>query len=164
MKGCLFTIMTFFCLAVFGVCILRGINFNVECKGHLKRAADANTIELAKQELDVALSYLEREGMTEGYTSVLYKTPEEDVGFWYQNLKSASIELGEVPEDASILEKSNALMKLRETLLDQGEKSESVTVPTGISRFPHNMLLGSLLFIAIVICLIGYFALEVMFN
>ena len=81
MKGCLFTIMTFFCLAVFGVCILRGINFNVECKGHLKRAADANTIELAKQELDIALSYLEREGMTEGYTSVLYKTPDEDVGF-----------------------------------------------------------------------------------
>ena len=54
-------------------------------------------------------------------------------------------------------------MKLRETLLDQGDKSESVTVPTGISRFPHNMLLGSLLFIAIVICLIGYFSLEVMF-
>ena len=46
-------------------------------------------------------------------------------------------ELRMVPEGATQLEKSNILMKLRETLIDQGQIVH-VTVPRGISVFPHN--------------------------
>lgn len=160
MKGCFFTICTFVCLSVWGVCIIRGIEFNVNCKGYLKRAADANTVSIAKQELDMALDYLEKEGLTEGYTSVLYKTPDEDIGFWYSNLKSASKELGNILEDASTLEKSNALMKLRETLVDQGEKGSIITCPKGIARYPYNGVLGTLLILSIVFFFIAYIFIE----
>lgn len=153
MKGLFLTLCTFLCIAVWGIYIVCGITFNVNCKGHLKRAADSNTVEMAKQELDVALSYLEKEGLTDGYTSVIYKTPDEDIGFWYSNLKAASEELGTIDSDATILEKSNALMKLRETLLDQGEKSETVTVPDGISRYPYNGILGTLMLISLLLAL-----------
>lgn len=160
MKGLFLTICTFLCIAVWGIYIVCGITFNVNCRGHLKRAADSNTAEMAKQELDVALSYLEKEGLTDGYTSVIYKTPDEDIGFWYSNLKAASEELGAIDSNATILEKSNALMKLRETLLDQGEKSETVTVPDGISRYPYNGILGTLMLISLLLVFIGYIIVE----
>ena len=76
-----------FCI-VFGVWgtirTVKSIVFNIECNGHLKRAADASTIELAKQELTTAITYLEKKDITTGYTSILYKTPDEDIGFWYK--------------------------------------------------------------------------------
>lgn len=154
MKGCFFTICTFCCIVVWGIYIVCAITFNVNCGGHLKRAADSSTIEMAKKELDVAIAYLEKEGLTEGYTSVIYKTPNEDIGFWYSNLKSASEELGAISSSATTLEKSNALMKLRETLLDTVENSETVTKPVGISRYPYNGILGTLLMLSLLFAFI----------
>lgn len=125
-------------LICLGAVIVNHISFDRNCGGYLKRAADANTIELAEKNLNVAVEYLERNEMTSGYTSVVYRTPDEDVGFWYQNLKASLKELREVKPDATQLEKSNILMKLRETLLDSGEKGVHITAPDGISRFPNN--------------------------
>lgn len=121
-----------------GLRIYNSIVYDIHCGGHLKRAADANTVDTAKKELAEALKYLEDNKMTEGYTSVLWKTPSEDVGFWYQNLKSAHEELEKVTPETTQLERTNVLMKLRETLLDHGEKGDSVTAPGGISVFPSN--------------------------
>lgn len=119
------------------VTIYQSVVFDIDCGGRIKRAADANTIELASKEMGVVVSYIEKRGLTEGYTSILYNTPNEDVGFWYLNLKASLNELQGVGTDVSRLEKTNILMKLRETLLDTGE-SVKVTLPLGISRFPHN--------------------------
>lgn len=130
-----------FTLLFGGWCVTRivaEISFDRNCEGYLKRAADANTIELADKNLSVAVKYLEDNKMTSGFTSVLYRTPDEDVEFWYNNLNSALAELRRVKPDAAQLEKTNVLMKLRETLLDQGEKGISVTSPDGISVFPNN--------------------------
>lgn len=118
------------------------VQFERNCEGRLKRAADANTVELASQELNSALGYLESNKLTTGYTSILYTTPDEDIEYWYQNLKKASEELSKVGPEATQLEKTNVLMKLRETLLDQGETGVSVTVPPGISKYPYNTLFG----------------------
>ncbi len=87
--------------------------------------------------METAISYIEKEQMTSGYTSVLWQAPDEDVSFWYSNLKSALEELKQVKPEATQLEKSNVLMKLRETLLDN---SSSVTAPQGISVYPHNAI------------------------
>ncbi len=111
--------------------------FKIECTGHLKRAADANVIRLASQEMDTAIRYLEKNEMTSGYTSVIIQTPDEDVGFWYQNLKASAEELVNISSEATQLESSNVLMKLRETLLDEGQITK-VTVPSGVAIFPHN--------------------------
>jgi len=116
---------------------IAGINFDRGCEGYLKRAADANTVQLADRNLAVAVKYLEDNQMTSGYTSVLWRTPDEDVGFWYANLNSSLEELHSVKPEATQLEKTNVLMKLRETLLDQGQ-STTVTAPDGISIYPNN--------------------------
>ncbi len=142
MKGLTAVFSVIFSLAFvawMGARVVNSIVFDRNCEGYLKRAADANTIELAKQNLGVAVKYLENNQLTSGYTSVVYRTPDEDVGFWYENLRASLKELNEVRPDATQLEKSNVLMKLRETLLDEGENGTCVTVPNGMSVFPNNV-------------------------
>jgi len=118
------------------------IQFDRGAGGYLKRAADANTIDLAERELSKALRYIEFNNMTSGYTSVSYKTPDEDVEYWYENLYRSVKELREVPINADQLVKSNVLMKLRETLTDSSKDGTDLTVPTGISRYPYNKLMS----------------------
>ena len=118
---------------------IKSILFDINCGERIKRAADANTIELAKQEMDAIVAYLESNDLTSGYTSVIYRSPNEDVGFWYKNLKSAKEELYLVTPSTTQLEKTNILIKLRETLVDHSASGVKVTIPEGISVFPNNM-------------------------
>jgi hypothetical protein len=106
--------------------------------GYLKRAADANSVEVAKSELEKAIDGIEKERLTSGYTSILFKTPNEDIDFWYKNLLVSLRDLRDLPENSSPLEKSNMLMKLRETLLDDNK----VTCPQGISIYPNNTIVS----------------------
>ena len=138
MKNLISIICIISALVICGLRISKGIVFKQNVSGYLKRAADANTIELANEELTKALNYLEANNLTTGYTSMIYKTPDEDIDFWYRNLKASQNELQNLKSD-SALEKTNVLIKLRETLLDSGEKSR-VTVPDGISVYPNNKL------------------------
>lgn len=121
-----------------GTRIVKNIVFGIDCGGHIRRAATANTIPLAEQEMKTVISYLENNNKTNGYTSLVYNTPDEDIGFWYTNLKGSLDELEKVTPNTTQLERSNMLIKLRETLLHHGSQGESVTVPRGISVFPNN--------------------------
>jgi len=132
-------ILILFSIPYCGTRAVKEIQFDRNVEGYLKRAADANTIPLAEEQLAVALKHIESHGMTSGYTSVIYRTPNEDVGFWYKNLAVSMMELKSVKSTASQLEKSNMLMKLRETLLDDNEGDSNVTFPPGISVFPNNL-------------------------
>ena len=140
-----------------GLRIYNSIVYDIDCGGHIKRAADANTVQLAMQEMKTVVFYLEEKGMTSGYTSVLYRTPDEDVNFWYQNLKMSLSELEKVTPETTQLERSNLLIKLRETLLDHAQSGVTVTSPSGISIFPNNVAyawVGLLLFVAGIISVI----------
>jgi len=148
MKRIILIIFTILALSVFGIIIVKNITLKQNCTGYLKRAADANTIEVASMQLAKAISYLEEKKLTSGYTSIIYKTPDEDVEFWYNNLKSSQNELLKVTQNTSSLEKSNLLMKLRETLIDNGKDGEILTVPNGLSRYPNNLLWGLLMWIS----------------
>jgi len=119
-----------------GTRTVQGILFEIRVTGHLKRAADANTIELAQQEMEAVVKYLDANGINEGYTSIVWNGPNEDVSFWFQNLSAALSELEKTPAEATQLEKSNVLMKLRETILD----GTTITHPMGISIFPFNTM------------------------
>lgn len=116
-------------------CTVKDIQFNQDCAGYLKQAADANTATIALERITKALEYIERNHLTEGYTSVLWTTEDENIGFWYENMKACKAEL-EVCLDSSQLEQTNVLMKVRESLMD-GEK---LTIPNGVSRYPFNAL------------------------
>lgn len=152
-----FMIALLLCAPFFGwmtTRIVQSVLFDRNVEGHLKRAADANTINLAEKELAIAVSYLKENKMISGYTSVLWTTPDEDVGFWYTNLAASFEELRNVPKEATQLEKSNILIKLRETLIDHGQ-SLTVTAPEGISIFPHNMIYGLWWIISTILGVVG---------
>ena len=119
------------------LCITKGIEFKQSCSGYLKQAADANTVELALNRIDLALAYIEKKGLTEGYTSVLWRTEDENIGYWYENIKACQSELLECINGTQ-LEKSNVLMKVRESLTDNGEKGTELTIPDGIHKYPDN--------------------------
>lgn len=131
------------------------IEFKQECGGYLKQAADANSVEIALNRLDKALGYIEANGLTKGYTSILWKTEDENVGFWYQNVKACKAELAACI-NSTPLEKTNVLMKVRESLTDQGEKGTVLTIPSGISRFPDNTTYAILNIISVIV---GFFCL-----
>ena len=136
-------------------CIIKSVKFDQQCSGYIKQAADANTPELALERINIAIDYIERNGLTKGYTSVLWRTEDENVGFWYRNIKACQKELSDCIGGTQ-LEKSNVLMKAHEALTDDDGKP---IAPPGISRFPNNLFwgfwltisFGSLLFLFIIL-------------
>jgi len=125
------------------ICVIKSIKFDQRCAGYLKNAADANTVELALERINHAIDYIEEHNLTDGYTSVLWKTEDENLNYWYKNILACKSEL-EGCLEGTALEKSNVLMKVRESLTDEGEKGTVLTIPKGISRYPYNALWGVL--------------------
>jgi hypothetical protein len=134
--GLLFFVFVLTFLSWGGVRIYKGIEMRFQFTSYLKRAANANTVELAKPQLDMAVEYLEDHNLMSGVVSIFFNNPTNDVGYFYQNLKACQNELEQVDPNASQLEKSNLLMKLRETLVD-GDK---IIKPNGLSIYPNNKL------------------------
>jgi hypothetical protein len=137
------------CLGIYIPYIVKNINLKQDCVGYLERASNANTIEMAAVELKTALDYIEENKLTEDHTSVLWETPDEDMGFWYKNLKASYNELITLSADATPLEKSNMLMKLRETLLEDSGDGGQVIYPDGLSRYPNNLMWGILMWLTL---------------
>lgn len=119
--------------------IYNGIVFDIHCEAYLKRAADSNSVETARDQLDIALKYMEANDMTHGNTGIFIKSPSDDVAFWYKNLSESKAELDKVTPTTTQLERTNLLMKLRETLLDKTTHGESVTAPGNICVYPNNL-------------------------
>lgn len=154
MKTIITTALALFLTISLTTLAIKSINLDQNCTGYLKRAADANTVEAAKEELQKAIDYLEENSITSGYTSIIYKTPDEDIAFWYNNLKSSYEELSKVTDSTSALERTNLLMKLRETLLDNGSEGDKLTIPSGLVKYPNNLMwmfinLGNLLIVLV---------------
>ena len=77
---------------------VRYIQYDRDVAGHLKLAADANNLERAQGKLQVAVDGMERRGLCNGkgdncFTSVLYRTPEDDVGYWRANIEDTLIDI-----------------------------------------------------------------------
>lgn len=119
--------------------VVRQIDRRVTCTGYLDRAANANTAKLACEQLDRAIVEIEHRGWTNGSTRVFFNYPQCDLGYWYQNLVAARAELRALPEMVSALEQSNLLMKLRETLTEQGEHGSKLIVPPMLNFYPSQM-------------------------
>lgn len=132
-----FLVLSIICTMIFGswatVRIVKAISFNMNCHTYIHRAAGSIDIETAKVELAKAIEYIEENNLTEGTVSILFENPRNDVDFWYGTLKSAYKDLDTFLEDATQLEKSNYLMKMRESFLEVG-------LPDGISIYPNNVL------------------------
>ena len=84
--------------------IVKNVQFNLSCEAYLKRAADANTVDLAKTELKKALNYMDENDLTEGIVSIFLKNPANDIEFWYNNITAAYEELQNLSEEATALD------------------------------------------------------------
>jgi hypothetical protein len=118
-----------------GWCATAGISyiqFDRLCTQHIERAGEATDVEIAASELEIAMDYLRGHNMTSGYTSIIYRTPDEDLGFKFQNYSTAENELKSL-SGATELEKTNALLKLRESIHENG------TMPDGAWLYPYNL-------------------------
>ncbi len=131
-------------VGVVGYDLYRSVIYDIDVGGHLKLAAKANTPSIALSEMNIAIKAMEDKGYTTGFTSILYRTPDEDVGFWYNNMKATRDSLMKLDENTSQLEESNVLMKLRESIVDDTGESESLKDPVGITNFPYNAPLAYL--------------------
>ena len=131
--------------------VISDIQFSRNYVGHLKRAGDAVSLELAEKELTTAVAYLEAHnlhtvagrarGCVDDSTNILYSTPANQISFHVDNVTASLVEVREVlaNKSATPLEKSNVLIKLRESLLDNSDAGHSVTCPAGLAIFPHNL-------------------------
>lgn len=120
-------------------------SFKNNCGDYLKLTGDAPTVERAHEFLGRAIQYLENNGRTSGNSAYFFHTPQNDVGIWYGQIKGAYNTASDLlkrmevaPGSVSQLERDNALMKIREVVLDQGEKGISVTAPLHITVFPNQ--------------------------
>lgn len=143
------------CLLIIAVCILglrwmKSIQFDQQCGGYLKQAADANTVEIALERLTLAINYIEKHNLTNGYTSILYNTEDENIEFWYKNLKACQSELQNC-FGCTQLEKSNVLMKVRESLTDNKKNGTTLTIPDGIYIYPNNLVWAILTWFSILV-------------
>lgn len=133
--------------------VFRYYEFKNNCGGYLTRAANANSIELAEENLTRAIEYLENNNLTSGQVSIFLRQPKNDITYWYKNLKSAQAQLQNINTDEiSNLEESNILMKLRETLTENSSDGTILVLPEGIEIFPKNvafLLWGVVSFVAI---------------
>lgn len=125
-------------IIVYGVGIVRAVRMDANCISYFEMAADANSVALAEKHLTSGIEYLEQNNLTDGSTGIFVHKPTNDLGLWYENLKSAQAQLQELRDrdDLTELEESNALMKLRETLLNS---EGSVTHPSMISFYPNHI-------------------------
>lgn len=136
------------------ITLIKSIQFNQNCKGYLKQTADANSVELALDRLNKAIDYVEANNLTSGYTSIIYRTEDENVEFWYNNLLTCKQELTECIE-SSQFEKTNVLMKVRESLTDQEGEGTVITCPSGLSRYPNNKIFAFFNFFSSLIAFVG---------
>jgi hypothetical protein len=138
--------------------IMRWYDTKVGCGDYLKLAGDAPTVQKAYDFLEIALDYMEKRGLTNGNSAVLFRTPSSDIGIWYNQVKGAKETLTSIlakGEMATQLEKDNALMKVREVVLDQGEQGTKVTMPANITLFPMQVLFWVMFILGGVILIIG---------
>jgi len=136
--------------AIIRVCCY--ILFSINCGDHMERAGTANSIDLAKTELRYVVDYAKSHNLTDGYTSVLYNRPTEDIAFWFNNMQTSLNELENVKPTATELEKSNILIKLRETV---HSKDNSAHYPWGLEIYPHNIAMAIFGFISLILSFIG---------
>ena len=59
MRNTIATLLIIFSLLSPIITIIVGVKFNQNCSGYIKQAADANSVELALQRLDMAIAYVE---------------------------------------------------------------------------------------------------------
>jgi len=171
-SGWFLTIVGVISMIIAGVCcLIFWYNFNNNCGDYLKLAGDAPSIEKAHHFLSKAVDHIERSHLTSGNSAYIFRTPENDVGIWYEQILGAKKTAESIlerdqksPNSLSQLERDNALMKIREVLLDDSKEGTTVTLPKNINWFPIQWLMLIWWIISSIFFIFGAFFLYVEYN
>ncbi len=135
----------------------RWYSFNHDIGNYLKLAGDAPSVERADEFLGKALSNIEARGLTQGNSAYFFHNPNADLSIWHSQIVGAKQTTASIIERANAdpasvtqLERDNALMKIREVLLDEGDSGTKVTEPTHITVFPNQWTFLLLYLVSIV--------------
>lgn len=122
--------------------VVLSIRYDTHVTERLERAHSAHDLDTLYRELHRATDYLQLTDRDEGYTSIIYDTPSEDVGYWYRNLVQAQREvhdmlyfIDEGKERPPNNEINVLIQKVRRTIAPYGD----IKTPQGISVYPHNL-------------------------
>lgn len=127
------------------------IHYAFECKRNLGIAVQTESISEARNRLRRAIDLVRKKGATNGYTSILRKTEDENVELWFNNLISALAEVDEW-EKLLFLEKEESLEKIRKILTFDGE----IVIPNGIAVAPHNRVFFLWGWLSIIVLILSY--------
>ena len=152
------TILISLSIVLFVLCLgygtYKNVVFDYQCKEYLSLAANANSIELARTNLDKAIQYIEQNQLTSGNTAFFIKGPSTDLTSWYANLKACQKEVWTMDvKKGTVLEETNLLMKLRESLMSEG----LIIIPENIALHPNQLQYMIVLGCSILFCAIMAF-------
>ena len=123
-------------------------DFDEQCNNHIKAAVNASTLDVAYDQLQIAVNYCKDNGLTSGYISNGPFLEKEDIGLWYTTLKKSLITLNALPSNATLIEKNRVFTELRETLgVDR--------CPRGISAYPYNTEYSLWIILSMIITLLA---------
>ena len=154
MKTILISLSIVLFVSCLGYGTYKAIVFDTQCKEYLSLAANANSIELARTNLDKAIQYIEQNQLTSGNTAFFIKGPSTDLTSWYANLKACQKEVWTMDvKKGTVLEETNLLMKLRESLMSEG----LIIIPENITLHPNQLQYMIVLGCSILFCAIMAF-------
>ena len=129
--------------------------FEIHCGVYLRRAANANDIKNAKESLYKALMYAHKRGLTEGNTSVVIYDPNNDIGFWYDELSAAYDALNQLPANASVADRTWAFDRIRQYVAEDCR-------PGSLAFYPYHRIMfwamGASTFGTLLFALLALFA------
>ena len=110
-----------FGLSIFARCTVI-TSFDKNCTEYLEKATEVNSVDLAKENLKEALSHV----------SILEKEEanNNEISYWYKNLKSSYEELESLPNDLSSLEEHLVLARLGSEI--------DTNVPEEVKLYPYG--------------------------
>lgn len=164
MKKLLYGILVLGCISSLvwgGWRLFATIQFGIHCERFLSRSAEATTVDIAKKQLCLALNYCKTHKLTSGYTSIILRTDDENIGIWYDKLQASYTMLDSLGPTTSQAKNNAALVKLRKTLLgNDGSDKPTVIYPQGIALYPYNRIGIVWGVISIVIVLLSKIAID----
>lgn len=127
------SIILFIPLIIF--CILRqqaSNKFYKGCRSHIEEAKKLNDLDLSISELDKAIDFLEKEKLTNGYTSVFDPDSDDNLERLYRDLKKSRHLLS----SRELMSEKN----LKEFLKDNAYYRIEFPISQGIEIYPYNKL------------------------
>ncbi len=114
--------------------------FTAQVTEYVLAAYKTDDPEKAKKYLTTAQAYLETTGKTDGFTSIAYPTPDEDLGDWSASIKDASeFEATGIKDDRKPWQrKLLAAGLVNEVEIQGGKKRLDLNYPGGVSAAPYN--------------------------